>query len=613
MKEILTKTLIGKIGQLDTAQPYVWRLRLSESDFCQLEQGLSAVAAEKGKRALATEEWAKPMLVYMAEWYKRCYQSGNRNELADGIDLETLWTNTGISRKTYLYQDDRGNNRWLYSIYVLGGLAVRHELGRGDNLRFLKGLCRIYHGKSYTLENLDDAARAVAFRESICRRHSLYEYMREILNGNLPFADDDIADAASDVNRFVSVMKAANDEVLRVKFRMEWRVRFSTDDEQLTRSFSLLFRPEEVGEGLHQYLRFDRLHLWGMAHPEREQHLYIYVRFMDGNRNVAPEGMEHALITYVNHSVNDFVAFGAERGAEVRHVPTARFDRIEVVMKDDHRQEYVVQTQATTEYMQLWRTDGYGDEWTSTPQAQHDTALLFTDRCRLAEECMQHDCYTLPFNDKTYGKSEAWNWAYIYDSISIRDEHGAELTFFNRIGFDQVTTRLYNDTIHYVKGGLMRHCYTEDADFDDEQTIDELPVVFGREDLLVRHFATKDDIKDARPQTEKQAEWVEFKQQNGRYAEWTDLEQPAYGEVQLRISVKGKPLTLKACLLPRLDKEQPIVRDFDNACIRYRDLNGDEAMLQDFPWTAYAWSQRAASDTARRTTITRWRCIARRS
>ena len=194
-----------------------------------------------------------------------------------------------------------------------------------------------------------------------------------------------------------------------------------------------------------------------------------------------------------------------------------------------------------------------------------------------------------------------------------RDEHGAELTFFNRIGFDQVTTRLYNDTIHYVKGGLMRHCYTEDADFDDEQTIDELPVVFGREDLLVRHFATKDDIKDARPQTEKQAEWVEFKQQNGRYAEWTDLEQPAYGEVQLRISVKGKPLTLKACLLPRLDKEQPIVRDFDNACIRYRDLNGDEAMLQDFPWTAYAWSQRAASDTARRTTITRWRCIARRS
>ena len=582
MKEILTKTLSEKIALLDTSQPYVWRLLLSEADFCQLEQCLMAVAAENGKRTLTTEEWAKPMLVYMAEWYKRRYQSGNRNKLADGIDLETLWINTGISQKMYLYKDDNGNNRWLYSIYVLGGLAIRHELGRNDRLRFLKGLCRIYHGESYTLENIDDAARAVAFRESICRKHSLYEYMRDILNGNLPFADEDIADATSEVNRFVSVMKAANDEVLRVKFRLEWRVRFSPDDEYMTRSFNLLFRPEEVGEGLHQYLRFDRLHLWGIAHPEAEQHLYIYVRFMDGNHNIAPESMEHALITYVNHSVNDFVAFGAERGATVKHVPAGRFDRIEVVMKDDHGQEYIVQTLPTTEYMQLWRMDGYGDEWTSLPQTQHDTDLIFTDRCRLAEESLQHDCYTLPFNDKTYGKSEAWHWTYIYDSISIHDEHGAELTFFNRIGFDQVTTLLYNDTIHYVKGGLIRHCYIEDADFDDEQTIDELPVVFGREDLLVRHFATKDDIKDARPQTEEQAECVEFKQPNGRYAEWTDKEPPTYGELQLRITVKGKPFALKVFYLPRFKKEQPICRDFDSTSIRYRDMNGDDAILQDY-------------------------------
>ena len=87
MKEILTKTLSEKIAQFDTTQPYVWRLRLSEADFCSLERCLTAVAAEKGKRTLVTEEWAKPMLVYMAEWYKRSYQSGNRNELADGIDL----------------------------------------------------------------------------------------------------------------------------------------------------------------------------------------------------------------------------------------------------------------------------------------------------------------------------------------------------------------------------------------------------------------------------------------------------------------------------------------------------------------------------------------------
>ncbi len=106
-------------------------------------------------------------------------------------------------------------------------------------------------------------------------------------------------------------------------------------------------------------------------------------------------------------------------------------------------------------------------------------------------------------------------------------------------------------------------------------------MVFGREDLLVRHFATKDDIKDARPQTEEEAECVEFKQPNGRYAEWTDKEQPAYGEQQLRITVKGKPFALKAFYLPRFNKEQPTIRDFATTCIRYRDLNGNDAMLQD--------------------------------
>lgn len=88
----------------------------------------------------------------MAEWYKRKYQSGNRNQLIENLDLETLWTNSGISKKRHLYQDDSGQKRWLYSIYVLGGLAIQHELNRHDKMKFLKGLCRIYHGENYTLK-----------------------------------------------------------------------------------------------------------------------------------------------------------------------------------------------------------------------------------------------------------------------------------------------------------------------------------------------------------------------------------------------------------------------------------------------------------------------------
>ena len=90
-----------------------------------------------------------------------------------------------------------------------------------------------------------------------------------------------------------------------------------------------------------------------------------------------------------------------------------------------------------------------------------------------------------------------WNWFYIYDSVGIKDDKGKEWRLYNRIGYDQVTTRLYNDTIHYVNGGKIRHYYLDDPDYDTDLEIEELPLIFGHDDIIIRHFATKDDILNA--------------------------------------------------------------------------------------------------------------------
>lgn len=240
MERRLTKSLEDKIASLDISKPYVWQLRLSETDFKELEVCLWAISSADGVSALARRENALITIVYMAEWYKRRYRGGNKSELVANLDLETLWTNAGINKKLYLYKDDSSNKRWLYSIYVLGGLAIKHELSRNDNMKFLKGLCRIYHGESYTLENLDEASRAIAFRESIKRQHSLYEYIKEILNGQMPFHKDDLKNETSDVNCFVATMKAANDEILKVKFRFEWIVTFSPNYTYMSRRLNIL-------------------------------------------------------------------------------------------------------------------------------------------------------------------------------------------------------------------------------------------------------------------------------------------------------------------------------------------------------------------------------------
>ena len=580
----MTKSLQDKIESLDISLPYVWQLRLSEADFNEIETCLKAIVKKDGVSALAKSDNAIMTIAYMAEWYKRRYQSGNKCELVDGIDLETLWDNAGISKKRYLYKDENGNKRWLYSIYVLGGLAIQHELARNDNMKFLKGLCRIYHGENYTLENLDEASRAVAFRESIKRQHSLYEYMRQILNGTMPFHEDDLADAGSDVNRFVATVKAANDEILKVKFRFEWQVTFSPQYTCMTRRLNVWLKPEEVGGELHQYLRYDRVHLWGIANPEKLHKLFIYIRYKRYDEVVEPSTMDKPIITYLNTGQSDtgFVAFGTERCAQCKHVPTCKFDTIEVVAVDEEGKEYIAQTEAAREYIQLWRSVSYGDTWTSTQNAQKETALLFSNRCALKDESIADDVYRQSFRDQKYGKSETWNWFYIYDSVTFTDEKGKEISLYNRIGYDQITTKLYSDTIHYVNGGKVKHYYIEDPDESDSYDIDELPLIFGWEDVIVRHFATKDDILNAQPEEDSVAEMVEWKQSNGRYQEWTLIDEPPYGEVHLRVTVKGRTFPYTVMYLPRLDEDNPIRRDYEATCIRYRKTDKTEANIQDF-------------------------------
>lgn len=584
----LNPQLKAKIDCLDKSQPYIWKLRLSEADFKEIETCLTkSVAANGGSHAhLLTVEWAMIVITYMAEWYKRRYQSGNTNDLLslNSDELKQLWEVSGISKKVFVYRDDNGSMRWQYSTYVLGGLAIHHELNRNDNGRFLKGLCRIYHGENFTLENLDDATRAVAFRESISRKHSLYEYMKEILNGQLPFNEDELKNGSSDVNRFVAAIKSANDEILKLKFRFEWVITFNPQYAGMTRKLRLWLKPEEVGGGLHQYLRYDRVHLWGVTNPEQKKQLKVALSFWDGDTEIVKADFENPLINYSNtgESETGFLSWGVDDYAVCHHVPTRHFTKIQVKVQDEDGLEYVAQEQQTTEYMQLWRKSSIEDEWTSTNNAQKETALVFSSLCRLDinESCLGQ-IHLKPFTDKVYGKSKEYGWFYIYDNVTLVDERGRCSTFYNRIGYDQITSHLYLNTISYKNGGKVEHWYIDDPDYSDEPEAEELPLIFKREDVIVRHFETKDAIKDARPETEGPAENVEYKQSNGRHTPWTAEDKPAYGVVQLRITIKDKPFNYSAIYLPPLEDTDPVVRVFDTHDIKYMNISEEPQAYHD--------------------------------
>ena len=587
----LSPQLQAKLNDWSAAQPYVWQLRLSESDFKELEATIThQLKADNGRHeTLLSEHWALAVLLYMAEWYKRCYQSGNTNDLLqlDTNELKQLWQTLGINTLLYLYTDASGNSRWQYSTYVLGGLAIRHELNRkeSDNGRFLKGLCRIFNGENYTLENLDDATRAVAFRESIRQKHSLYVYLQEILSGQLPFSEDDLQDGQSEVNRFILAIKTANDEVLRQKFRFEWIVYNAPDGDTMQRRLRVWMNPEEVGGGQHHYLRYDRVHLWGFIHPEKVEHLRVSIQFFDGDKVVSPCNFDEPLLVYTNTGAAEtgFVCWNTSQYKTFDKVPVRHFSEFQLVVRDNSGETHVAQEQVASEYLQLWRMGQWDDWWSSLQNSQRQTAIVFSRRCRLVGSGCEEVSYK-PFHEKGQGSGEIYGWHYIYDCATLKDEHDREQTFYNRQGYDMVTTRLYNDTISYKNGGLVSYYSIGDPEEDDELSEKQLPLIFGKSDIIVRHFNTKDDVKNAQPDSDTTPEQVEWRLDNGRYNEWPESERPKYGEVTLRVTSKGVQNLITVLYLPPLSETATVERNLKQNTITYRDWkSGQPRSVTDVP------------------------------
>jgi len=572
----LTPGLYGKILSLPKATPWVWLLRLSERNFLELEECL-----KENRNSLATKEFALPTIVYLGEWYKRRYTSGC-SEDALGLDsstLEKVWNLSGLNIDSFVYSDSQGHKRWLYSAYILGGLAISHELGRNDNGRFLKAICRIYHHEDYTLENLDDEARAISFRESIRRRHSLYFYLQAILSGEMPFAREELDDPASLVITFIRAVEHANEEVLRRKFRLEWIVTNAPRHNYMSRQLQLWLCPEEVGEGLHQYILYDRLRIWGVNTPETLESFDVGLRFMNGSETVQDADFSYPVIKFINTGSKDtgFISLGVSTYVTVQNIPSNRFDHVEVLIRDNHGIVYNTQpADDVGQFLQLWHADAFSEKWSSRQDSQHATAVIFSQEWELISIT---DAERKPFKRKDGVLSAPWSWVYIFDSITIRNrDNGKTITLYNRQGYDRIFTRLYNETIRYKEGGVVDFiAYDEDG--EDESS--RLPLIFGPDDIHVRHFATKDDILNADPEYGTDAENIEWKKENGRFEKWDNDCSPAFGIVNLRITKKGAYLPFKAIYLPSLNHGVPIIRNYEEEKIYY--ANYDDEQIISFP------------------------------
>ena len=273
----LLHTLPQKVEEMKQSilcgKPYVWKLRLSLAEFYDLESATGdSISSHAGHHEhLLTEDFAVVVVIYLAEWYKRFYCGADTMDENKVLSLNTeelkrLYELAGIDAKTFVYNasknPDKTSYRWQESLQVLGGLAVQAELKRDKHDNLLPKLCKLFHGEDIDLDDLRDRNRAVAFQESIARQHSLYEYLKCILEKdehgrrNLPFAPSDLKDESTRIPELVSKIEQADVLAKKHKFDFEWIIQYAASTHSMVRQLKVKLKPEVIGGGKKQYIGF---------------------------------------------------------------------------------------------------------------------------------------------------------------------------------------------------------------------------------------------------------------------------------------------------------------------------------------------------------------------
>ena len=561
---MIPNSLKDKLKHFNPNRPYVWELKIADDEFRSLESDLCSYTPDASKK-----DDALKILVYLAEWYKRRYTNRAKKDYQKTFggkkpDIETVWKSLAIDDQ-YLYRGESEQKLFLYSTFILSGLAVKFERQKNEK-PFLRALCRVYNKEDESFDRVVDSNHSIAFKESIAQGHSLRDFLEAIITSQdnvdaLPFAKEDYDNPDTEVALLIELIREINNEVNKSKFRFEWVVTSIPEDNLIDRRLHLWLNPEEKGK-LHQLLKFDRLKKWGFAEPENMHYIRLGVRYLNNNIVIKEPDFHHPEL-YFRNTGDASIGFICEKVdyAKCNNVPVVSFDRVQLITWNEDGTELSIPVQEETvdfDTIQFYRMEAGEDEWTTRVSNQKETALVFSDKWIIADSSVDQLFERKTYYNKKVGEGDYVSWCYIHASVTIENEDERR-TFYNRQGYDHIVAKLYNDTINYSADGKVMLHYAEDE--DSQEKANPISLIFGKQDIIAYHTETKEGEDDTCEKTE--IELCEFKK-NDNYTTWTENKTPEHGYIKLRLTIKGKQHLFEAFYLPR-----PIVRDLEANTIHY--------------------------------------------
>lgn len=545
---------------LSLSAPFVWTLKLTEDEFRQMRSYIDIHH---------TPYFYPLVMIYVAEWYKREYDiNSSINGELPWFNAEAVWKGCGFRAfNQWVYSSDRGKE-WVYSMYILGGLAAKLECGHPED-KLLEQLCRLYHGEELTLSAA--GGRAIALAQSIENEGSLFYFIQEIINGRLPFAKSDIDDKSSPIYGLVRLLRSANKRALRDKFACEWIINYADFYETMSRRLKLGLRPERGLSGQRQYLSYERLESWGFEKPWEIARINIALQFSCDGEIIKPADFGTPILTYSNtgNDENGFLAWGNKDAAVSDSIPNRYFTSVEVYVQatriDNTTEVRPVAANADfPEFMQVYRMAHRVSEWSSVYR-NGATAVVYNKSCKVIAppdaKVIEKPFYLFSDLENEPRESEPYCWTHIYDSVLIRDKFGVEKRLYNRSGGYEIVIRRYDDVIAYGEMGTVKHLFRESSESDWEE--EKLPLLFGLKDLEIHKYRDDSEaIEIVKP------ERIAARQANNVFESFESLEE---GVVDLLITIQGRERKLRVWYVPYTGEESPLKRDFTYRCIRLFD------------------------------------------
>lgn len=523
---------------------YFWRNKITTEEYNELKNRIKECVYES-KRGF-TKRYARVIALYIAEWYKREYNGndGKQNAIkAIGLSCrpEEIWNNCNFPNN---YLSGQKNNRYLDSLYVLGGLPINYLIHKKFNSVF-KEIQSVYKQK----ENEEDLQGNIFINNNTLQDSmrlqwgSLHMYFDVLMNEGYPFAEEDYDKLPFQV--FIKYMEEWRP--LRKKFFIEWIIEGNSKVEMFRRKMRLYVTPEIKGER-NKSIRYERLSFKQIN--IRQKSLRLYVAFNDEDPEESEEDLEY--LTFYNTYDGYFTAQMPRNYYTFKRIPNGIIHKVTLYFKDGWRYKDVY-TEEYEDFIQLYETNHYSTLSSKKFDAQSYVFMPYSTKVVTPADL---ECKPVYFDEG----GEAFKLIKIINSITIEEADGTKRHFYRRdediliVVIPQFHDIAYNEQLKF------KYTYSNDK---EENVTTNVPILFNKENLLVINVGDSHDEIFLQPQDYV----LEYKSnEDGYYHQWTDNDTPSAGLIKVRISYHD--IQSKEEFLYMAVKKEPIIRDCNNATIK---------------------------------------------